>query len=1006
MASKTYLYKAYKKTRPTINQRIFDGDFEGFDNANFAAYWQGVGTPTIASRGRLDAYGSTNLGTALPLDGLTNYLFMPFTTVAYSFLPKGVNPIVYSTYTYAFWFSKTNWNDGVQQYFVYHTNASAIQGFTLDLNVSTAGLMTLKGNINGTVRTITYALSSITTGQHHIAFGSNGRFLTLWVDSVQVAQFDLGSTSTIGDFDILYNYFGGKVDTLGAVTFPASGVLDDITFYTTYLTQAQVTQIYQTKNPLSTNVGYHFDLNNIVQTTGSFGSFVSETAANNASLTATVAGAYNNTVAGAINLQRSAQVLTNTGGSASQGLNLITALVIPTSSTYTGACYIKAAIGESITLTLTPNGTTTTVTQTIVANGQWQFMSVPITLNSTSTTLNIQVTIANANASAKTLLVDKIALNDGATAYAYFDQNTLQTGSSVYTYDPVNLLTAGTFNVYTYLKTWGTGEVISDPTFELDINSAGSQMEILLARDPTNFGEGFDIDFNIEVRVTAIDSNAPNGTPLFTGYIADYIPDYTNNNVKVIIYSYGADMGNYLSSAGDLMSNQMPINNGSFTGGSLCGYVAIPFIPKVNTPLYAVYIPNTSGINFPISVFKGSPASDSITTISQSTTYNTTNTLIETSSGVRTIGGKSMNVFANTNILYANQQYYFRVGYSNLGFGSTAVIALGATNAQDQANISNYVGFSPVYSLANSTNNVGVGMAINPAFSGAYTEVWLPTGSTTMSFNSMDPSTMLLTIMKDYSAQGGGVIFDTTSIATTGTTVSYTFNAITVLDALNKILDLALANWYYYIDPGTKQLYFKQKALTPKHFFQLGTHIKDFTPEKRTDNMINTVMFTGGLIGNNNLFVKYTNAASIALFGPKLKTYVDNRVTVRATADIIASSLIEENKAPEIRANVVVLDTYDLELIRPGDVVTFRNFAGSSDATSLWDIGLWDQMSWDFDITNPSTLILQIAKYQYLPDTITTTLSTIPPDVNKRIEDINRNLELQQTVNNPSVPQS
>jgi len=47
---------------------------------------------------------------------------------------------------------------------------------------------------------------------------------------------------------------------------------------------------------------------------------------------------------------------------------------------------------------------------------------------------------------------------------------------------------------------------------------------------------------------------------------------------------------------------------------------------------------------------------------------------------------------------------------------------------------------------------------------------------------------------------------------------------------------------------------------------------------------------------------------------------------------------------------------------------------------------------------------MQIQKLEYKQDSVVIQASTIPLDVNKRIEDINRNLEVLATANNPTTP--
>jgi hypothetical protein len=156
------------------------------------------------------------------------------------------------------------------------------------------------------------------------------------------------------------------------------------------------------------------------------------------------------------------------------------------------------------------------------------------------------------------------------------------------------------------------------------------------------------------------------------------------------------------------------------------------------------------------------------------------------------------------------------------------------------------------------------------------------------------------------------------------------------------------------------------------------------------------------------LFKVFTASDSIELYGPRVTRYVDQRVTVSATATALANSVLDEHRAPELRLNITVLDNnldpvrgMDLESITLGQMVSIDNVEGHG--PTLWDISEWDVDYWDFNIQDLSSPVLQIVRIERTPDQATIFCSTTPPDVSKRIEDINRNLEASQTVNNPAV---
>jgi len=104
-------------------------------------------------------------------------------------------------------------------------------------------------------------------------------------------------------------------------------------------------------------------------------------------------------------------------------------------------------------------------------------------------------------------------------------------------------------NTGTYLSTWR--DVISDINFNNELNSAGGQLQISLARDAGDFGEETDIDFGHNVQVYCFDIDAPNGTIIFQGYISSYTPVYTDNTIQIIVLGYGSELNDYIIEAGE-----------------------------------------------------------------------------------------------------------------------------------------------------------------------------------------------------------------------------------------------------------------------------------------------------------------------------------------------------------------------------------------------------------------------------------------------------------------------
>lgn len=283
------------------------------------------------------------------------------------------------------------------------------------------------------------------------------------------------------------------------------------------------------------------------------------------------------------------------------------------------------------------------------------------------------------------------------------------------------------------------------------------------------------------------------------------------------------------------------------------------------------------------------------------------------------------------------------------------------------------------------------------------------TGDTEVAYTTQAPDAILKDVLDKFTAAGGKLDYDGSSTDATGTTVSYTFNTATYQEALMKCLDLAPYDWYIRVG-ADDILHFEQKSSTADHTLTLGKEISEYYPEKRIENIINTIYFVGG--GSPKLYKKYTDSGSVTAYGTRAIKYVDERVTASGTSDKIKARIFSNLAEPEIRITAKVMDNngagransrgYDIESLYVGQTVQIRN--ATAKASNLWDDIVWETDSWDYDITNAASQILQIVRVQYTPDYAIIELSNKQPDLVRRIEEINRQLVDSITADNPTTP--
>lgn len=299
-------------------------------------------------------------------------------------------------------------------------------------------------------------------------------------------------------------------------------------------------------------------------------------------------------------------------------------------------------------------------------------------------------------------------------------------------------------------------------------------------------------------------------------------------------------------------------------------------------------------------------------------------------------------------------------------------------------------------------------------------------GETKVVYNSIDPSTMMRNIFENWIDQGAKYVTLGVSlwnqfnwneqtwneqrpldINTTNTTASYTFNTNTILEAFEKVVELAPANWFYRVEANGTILFADSQSGT-KHDVFIGKDIIDLSYQQRSEDVVNEIYFVGG--GSPQLYKKYQRTGSINANGTKAIKYIDGRVTSDATADTIANKILDEKENPEIRINMQIVDSngqdggYDIESIRVGDLIRVKNIGTGTETNTMWNKFSWNEGFWNYSLQNVIADYLLVVKTTYNSDSITIETSSRFPEVSKRIEDINRNQVNIVTKDNPALP--
>ena len=249
-----------------------------------------------------------------------------------------------------------------------------------------------------------------------------------------------------------------------------------------------------------------------------------------------------------------------------------------------------------------------------------------------------------------------------------------------------------------------------------------------------------------------------------------------------------------------------------------------------------------------------------------------------------------------------------------------------------------YSGYISAYAPSIDGHNEGVEVTLMGYVSKLATAI-LKNGSTiAITYSSTDPSQMVRNIIDRYRAEclNPQINYSSTSIYNTGQTNTYEFQALTYAEALDKCLEMAPADYWWFIGVDNI-LWFHPKDIKPKHRFIFGRHFKKVEVFKNMEKVVNRVLFSSSPVGGGHILKLYSDTDSSDKYDDRWEIVSDSRVELEETANSMANSVLNERKDADITTKVEIIDNngsefgYDIESIKPGDTCSFLGF---SDITS------------------------------------------------------------------------
>jgi hypothetical protein len=205
--------------------------------------------------------------------------------------------------------------------------------------------------------------------------------------------------------------------------------------------------------------------------------------------------------------------------------------------------------------------------------------------------------------------------------------------------------------------------------------------------------------------------------------------------------------------------------------------------------------------------------------------------------------------------------------------------------------------------------------------------------TTTIVEAAVDIGTIMRNIMARYVAETSNppVLIENSKIELVSQDASYTFTALTYLEAMEVTRKLAPAGWYWYVD-SDNFFHFKTKPSSITHRLYYGQHFEEIESNKNMENIINEVLLFNGVAAPSDIYKKYADATSQGQYGRRTYKSTDKSFGIETTMDNYANSILDSYKNPDIELSLILIDNsensigYDIESIEVGDTVKIEGF--------------------------------------------------------------------------------
>lgn len=184
-------------------------------------------------------------------------------------------------------------------------------------------------------------------------------------------------------------------------------------------------------------------------------------------------------------------------------------------------------------------------------------------------------------------------------------------------------------------------------------------------------------------------------------------------------------------------------------------------------------------------------------------------------------------------------------------------------------------------------------------------------------FNSNNPQAKV-----DYTAD---------SVTNTGVSRSYKSYAQSPLDAINGVMEMAPANYFYYIDENNT-FNLQPIATTPDHLFFVGVDVASITLNRSLRETRNGILFSNGLSSDDPNHALYfaSDTTSTNAYGRRIEILRDSRFTNLSSIQEATQRKLDNFKEVFNTITLRIIDdgtsnTTNIKNLKPGDTCKVLN---------------------------------------------------------------------------------